>query len=315
MSTLRTIRGIMAALQPLQGSYSSGIALVRSTGPTGYVPGGSFAVPALSGQSREDAVCFVPKNSTARDGSWLVTEAGTQLPLESVQGGPHTNVPAGTPLRWVPALDGIEPISAVHTALTGGNAVPTLTSYTGSALRQVRYFKDLGEVSARSLFNAGVNDYPAAVLAWASDAPADGSSQAFYGPNATRPGRGRRVHQAVWILHLITSRLDTVDERSREGDELRDEVMRLLTDRIAVRGLNVSMDPGTQVQGAHLTTVSPTVYVEQITFGTAYTLIKRPLPETPGPQPWEWTRMKTEVPAETPTQSEINLPDQTVPMT
>lgn len=280
MSTLAASRALQALLQQLQGSPSTGIATVRSTGATGSVPGSSFAVPIVGGQAREDAVLFVPRN-TAADGAWPVTAAGSSVPVESVQGGTHVNLPEGTVLRWLPALAGIESQSTLSTATTGGTR-------TGP-LRQVRYFKDLGsQEKARALYNAQVHDYPAAVLAWANTAPADGSVQGSYGPQATRPGRGVRVFRAYWVLHLITSRLDTTDERTREGDQLRDDVLELLTDRVAVRGLHVSLEPGVQVQGARFLEVAPTRYLDEVTFSTAYSLRRRELPRPPGYESATW---------------------------
>jgi len=307
-STLTASRGIQALLAHLQGNVARGSAMVRSTGLSGSVPKGAFAVPVINGQTREDALVFVRPNQATADGSWFVTSGGAEVDIESVQGGTHVNLPAGTELRWIPALSGVEARSLVVGAMTGGDR--------SGPLRQVRYFKDLGgQQQARALYNASVTDYPAVLLAWDSSIPADGSSQAFYGPNATRPGRGVRVWRHEWAIHLITSRLDTADERTREGDQLRDYMCRLLTDRVAVRGLRVSLDPGTQMMGAKLLMVTPTVYVDEITFGTAYTLSKYQLPDDPEPQVWSWTRMQGVLPAQAPTQSEINLPDQTVPMT
>jgi len=205
-------RAIQALLQAQMGMYSSGNLLMRSTGATGTVPAHAFAIPILDNQLHEDALVFVQANPDTEDGSWEVTDSGTEIPVQSVQGGNHINQAAGVECRWDPELTGIEETSVVAVGgLTGG------VQRTGrGTLRQVRMYKSLGSVpEAQDFFRAKVAHYPAGVLTWVASSPADGVSGPSLGPNTGRVGANRRLFQHDWQLFLVTSRQASAEERTR----------------------------------------------------------------------------------------------------
>lgn len=291
-STATAYRHLTALLGVLQGTPASGQLTVASTGATGVVPGGAFAAPIVGGELREDLVLVVTEESS-------VTSAGSSIAVASVQSGSAVNLSAGTQVRWDPELSGIEPVSAVAAGgLTGGTQLDTL-----GALRSVRAYKDLGSrPQAREFWQAaGATDTPAAILQWSRSGPADGTSQMTSGPKGTRRARGVTAWRDEWKLLLVTSRLDGSDQRRREGDVLRDDVLELLSDRQAYRGLTVSDDPGLQILDVGQLSLNATTWVDVVTFATVRNLSRRDLHGSFD----DWLRTRIRVPI----QDEVGLDD------
>ena len=301
-NTLYASRALLGLFSWLQGPFATGNVVVRSTGATGTLPAQTFLVPVRTGQLDEGGCILVLRNPATQNGSWPVTAAGSTVPVAALQGGPAGNTPAGTAYRILPEMAGLEPVATSAAGLSGG-------AYT-RVLKQVRYYRDSGTVErARALYNAQVTEYPAIVYSWVGDGPADGAISSHYGPSVTRPGRNKRVFRAAYVAHIVTSRLDSTDQRTRQGDVLRDQVLRLLTDRIAYRGLRVSGSPGIQLIGARLLELRETIYVDQVDFALSYTLSKDDsLPRDPEPSPWRTTELTVDGPGGLPT------PDVTIDM-
>lgn len=263
-------RALQMLCQPLQGTYSSGTITVRTTAnfATATLEKGAILVPIVDGCEYPDAAVKVERNPATPDGSWSISTAGTDVAVTSLQGGAHVNLPAGTPLRFDDAPTGIDELAVVATSLTGGVRLETF-----GALRQVRSFKDLGsQIDARSFFAAQLGEFPAAVLQWSAMTPGDGSASPSLGVDQTRVGRGRRFYCHEWTLFIISSRGESSDRRKREGDRIRDKMVRILTDRTKWRGVALSNSHGIKIIDARLATVTPTAYVDSIRFCTWFTL-------------------------------------------
>lgn len=308
MTALGIARSVVSILQTLQGDYSSGQLLVRSTGATGTLPAYSHAIPVVDGALAEDSIVRVEKNTATSDGSWPVVDSGTLVSVTSLQGGSHVNLAAGVECRWDPEISGIEEASEVA---PGGLAGGTRLASVG-ALRQVRVYFELTQEVARDLFRAEVGEFPAAVLAWDSETPAEGSVSAVFGSSPGRQGRNKRAFKAQWNLFLISSRLDQASQRKREGWTLRDDVLELLTDRTAWRGCTVSLPQGIEIIEARVFHVSPTSYVDVVRFTTSYTL------KTRDERTWnDWlrTRLVQRFDEPDPGAGDIDVPDILVDMT
>lgn len=270
MTTIQQARGIMAALSVLQGEVATGSILVHSTGATGTVPAHSHLVPIVGDALQEDAIVRVAKNPATSDGAWPVTSAGVAVTVSAVQGGTRGNLAAGTELLWDPPILGIETKSSTVAGLTGGSWLSTF-----GALKDVRQFRGLSRDVASDLLRAQAGEMPAAVLAWASCSPVSGAVSANYGPTQDRAGRDRRLWKNQWALFLVTSRQSDLAIRLREGDQLRDDVLEILTDKVAVRGQVLSSPQGIEILDAREYSTTPTSFVDVVQFATSYTLQRR----------------------------------------
>lgn len=307
MSTVDNARAIQAALQPLMGTPATGQVTVHSTGATGTVPFGSTAIPVVTGDLREEATAFVPKNPASGDGSWPVVLAGTAVPIESLHGGPVGNVAAGVAYRWDPPLPGIEATSVSVGAVAGGVA-----STAFAALKQIRVYKSLTQANFEQFLRAQLSQYPGAILAWESTTPLDGPMAATPSPRQARVGRGKFLFRHTWLLWLVTSRLDTEAMRRREGDALRDDIIEILFDCMQARGLRVSNEPGAEILSASPFAATPTSYVDLIRFGCTVTVQHRSAAQF---NDWLRTRLRQQTDPQAPSSPPINLPDLTIPMT
>ncbi len=300
-------RAIQALLQAQMGTYSSGNLLVRSTGASGTVPKHAFAIPIVDDQLHEDALVFMQANPDTDDGSWPVTDSGTEIPVQSVQGGNHVNQVADVECRWDPELTGIEETSEVATGgLTGGQQ-----RTERGTLRQVRMYKSLGSrPEAQDFFRAKVAHYPAGVLCWVGSGPGDGAAGPSLGPNTARVGAGRKIYQHEWQLWLITSRQASAEQRTREGDQLRDDMLELLSDRDVYRGLTLSSAVGIQVIDARLSSVTGSSYVDVVRFSSLFVLTKR---DERTFNDWLTTRMVIQT-EDQPPYPELDIVDTTIEM-
>lgn len=269
MTTEYMSRALHMLCQPLQGTCSSGAVTVRAVPniATATLEKGLILVPIIDDCECPESAVKVERNPATTDGSWSILTSGTAVAVTSLQGGAHVNLPAGTWLRFDDAPTGINELAVVTTSLTGGVRLETF-----GALRQVRSFKDLGgQIDARSFFAAQLGEFPAAVLQWSATTPGDGSVSPSVGADATRLGAKKRLYCHEWVLFIISSRLDSSDRRKREGDRIRDTMLRILTDRTKWRGVALSMQ-GIKVIDSRLASVTPTAYVDSIRFCTWFAL-------------------------------------------
>lgn len=305
MNSSENARAILGALQPLTGAAATGKLFVRSTGATGIVPAGAFAIPKVGDSICEDATVFV-KRSSAADYSWAVTSLGTLVDVEALGGGTITNQSAGTEYRWDPPLSGIEATSESHASypLAGG----TLSGL----LKQVRSYKNAQSATYEEFIRAQLSTFPGAILAWESTAPASGTLGPAQGPRGDRRGRDRILYRATWILYLVTSRLESEAWRRRESDLLRDAVTEELFGRELVRTLHVSSSPGLEIVTEQPFAVTPAYYADLVRFGTTF-VVERKSGAT-GYNDWMRSRIAMTEPASAPL-LELTRVDTTVPMT
>ena len=280
--------------------------LVHSLGATGTVPFGSMAIPVIRGGLLEEATAFVSKNPATADGSWPVTQAGTPVAVESLEGGTVGNTPAGTQYRWDEPLAGIEDVSDSPGGVVGG-----VESQAFGALKQLVLYKKLDQVSFEQFLRAQLSQYPGAILAWESSMPLDGPMAATPGSRTARMGTGKFLFKHTWMLWVVTARLDTEGMRRREGDTLRDDILETLFDCASARGLRVAVEPGIEIISANVFGVTPTSYVDLIRFATPVALKHRPQGSTYND--WLRTRLRQTTAAQG-ASPPIALPDVTDPM-
>jgi hypothetical protein len=312
MSSTASAWALQAVLSVLQGEPSVGQVTVRSTSASGTLPAHSIGVPIVDGELHPEAAVQVLANPATADHSWPVVIAGTAVSVASVQAGVRVNLAAATQVRWSLPIAGIEEVSALAAGgLTGGTQLDVF-----GALRQIRTYKDLGSrPAAAEFFAAQLTDFPAAALAWMRTTPADGASTPALGPSTSRVGRGRRLFKHDWTLYLVTSRLDSGNFRTREGEQLRDAVLDVLSDRSAFRGMTVSGPQGLEILSADVLHVTPTSYVDAVRFTTTYTQQRRSI-EPPNWADWLKTRLVVRSPVAQPGPAdELDHVDITIDMT
>jgi hypothetical protein len=272
VNTHTLARGLQACLQVLQGDYSSGSVTATATGDPVELPRGTFGLPIIDGSEDESQAILVEANPDVEGGAWTVTSAGTPVSVTSIQGGTHVNLDVDTPIRWDPPITGLEATGVVAAGgLTGG----TQATHYG-ALRQVRYYRDMGSnPGAVDFYAAGLHSYPAAVVGWESTMPADGAALPGIGPDSTRMGRGKREFVATFGLMLFTGRFDQTHARRKESDQLRDDVLELLTDRISYRDCFLSGPRGVQILEARHMGSRPNYYVDVVRVACHFVLSMR----------------------------------------
>jgi hypothetical protein len=292
------------------GTVASGQLQVKSEAATGTLPFGACAVPIVRGGLLEEATLFVSKNPATKDGSWPVTQAGTLVSVEALQGGPVGNSKPGTQYRWDLPVMGIEEKSTTLAGLSGGVA-----SVAFGAVRQLISYKKLDQPTFEQFLRAQMSQYPAICLCWESTGPLDGPMAAQGVPRLARMGSGKFLFRHTWALFIVTARLDTQGQRQREGDTVRDDVLETLFDTMGARGLRVANEPGAEILDARVFGVTPTSYVDLVRIGCTVTLQHRR--QRTEYNDWLRTRLQNltqpngEGPAISPP---IKLPDVTDPM-
>lgn len=246
---LGVMRALMAALSPLTGQRSTGVATVRSTGGDVLLPKGRFAAPIVESTTGNKAIARDKLLFTTEDVT--VDEAGVAVPVTSLLGGLRHNFPVATELRWDPELTGIEKVSSLSVATTGG-----LEPVGDASLRNIVAYEELTQPAAAALFAAKLRGlFPGAVVTWAGSGPAQ------------RRGRGVWQRSDRWAIFLVVARQEGTVERGYQGLNLLDLVESYLGERGAVDGRNFSDQP-TTITGAGRHSVTPTSFVYQITVET-----------------------------------------------
>jgi hypothetical protein len=268
MSTTHVFHALEAILQDLQGAYATGQALVKSTAGTVSLPAGSFAVPIMDGSASDELTCKVEPNSATLDRSWPVTTDGAEVIFTTLQGGQRCRIPAGTRIKFDPWISGV----STHATVTGAGIVGG-TNVRGDGkldiLRQVKLYKDLGErASAADFFRAQTYDFPAAVICWIQTSPGDGTTSPTMGVSTARAGRGKRFFVHEFEITLVGSRLDGANERRKELDRIRDDLILLLTDRVAWRDLECNLT----LLSARATGTTATSYLDTIRVTSEFVL-------------------------------------------
>lgn len=306
-------RAIQAALAPLMGSVASGQLLVHSEAGAGTVnlPFGSYAIPVVAGGMVEEATAFVTRNPAREDGAWPVVEAGTLVPVQSLQGGLVGNTDPGTEYTWDLPVMGIELVSVSEAGLSGGEAIGTAERPAFGALQQLVTYKKFDQGTFEQFLRAQLSQYPGAVLAWESTSPLDGPMAAQGVPRLARMGTGKFLFRHVWQLFLVSGRLDTEGQRRREGDKLRDDVLETLIDTASARGLRLANEPGCEIISSSVFGVTPTSYIDLVRFGTQVTMKHRR--QNTVYNDWLRTRLKNLTAAQGASPA-IALPDVTDPM-
>jgi hypothetical protein len=311
MSTMDQMWALSVALSQLQGTPSTGKMVVRSTGATGTIPALSVGVPVNRGAFDWPQAVFVTKNRNTADRSWPVTSAGTEVTVETIQGGAASASYSGA-YKWFPAITGIEEQSTLLEPLTAGVDNAGL-----DALKDLRFLASLQDDNAKNAFlKAGLGNFPAALLVWSSTAPLGGpGAAASPGPRAARMSAKVIKVQHNWSLFLVSARMDSQLHRALESTSLRDSVLSMLSDCVNVGGWPVSMSSSpTKIIEARVADVTPTSCIEIVRFQTIETLEGKVIRDARRPRPWNKTRTNTLVNDPEDERDPLSVPDQTFSM-
>lgn len=260
---IRTGRAIFALLSPLIGDRSTGAVTARATGADVEVPLNSYLAPTDGAL----ATRVLLKTTEAT----TITAAGTEIPVRSAYGGTPVNLPAGTALRWVPGIEGVDLTAEVSTALTGGTQAEGF-----GAVRSLRMYEQIRSGSPEEdLLKAKVPLFPGIVLLWDGSDPSEGVS---------RIGSKYREN---WVLSVIVSRNENDDLRRAEGLRILQQARALLVQRHSVDGEPFSAPPGIEIGRARRFVTKNSVYIYTLAFTTVSTLEKH---DDRVFQPWLVTR-------------------------
>lgn len=293
MSTLRASWLLQSLVGTLMGEPASGFVTATASGAPVLLEPGTVGIPVLGGVLDPERAVLVERNPARDDRAWEVTSSGVPVAVTTVLGGADRDLEAGTPIRWIPPVEGLEELGEI--------AAPGLAGSTQrlgyGSLRQVRYYQEMTRGNAEHFFAAQLHEYPAAALSWVRMTPADGGSSAALGPRTARTAGRSLLVANEWVLYVVVSRLDGGDERAREGAFLRDQLLGILSGRHAWRGLPLSHPSGLDILTARLSGVTPTSYVEEITFTTLQSATRC---EAIGPTDWaDWLKTRLQVSLET----------------
>lgn len=260
---IRTARAIFSLLSPLIGDRSIGTIRARATSADVEVPLNSYLVPV--GGKLDTRVLLKTTEATT------VTASGTAIPVRSAFGGAAVNLDAGTQLRWVPGIDGLELTAEVTTALTGGSQADGF-----GVARSLRMYEQLrSNVPEEDVFKAKVDAFPALVLIWDGSDAVEGIS------------RAGAKYRENWLLSCVASRNESDDLRRSEGLHVLQQARSLLLNRHAVDGESFSAPPGIEIGRARRLVTTKNAYIYTLAFTTVSTLEKR---DDRVFQPWLVTR-------------------------
>lgn len=237
-------RAIMSMLAPLTGARASGSATVAATGSDVVLPNASYAYPVIEsavGSKQLDRMRLLKTSGDA-----TVTAAGVSVPIVAALGGAYMNLAVGTKIAWRPAVPGVEAVSVLDAALTGGTD-PTAEG----TLRRIVTLDQLGLDRGRFMTDAWrttIGAFPAAVLAWTG------------GARGERVGRSARLRALKFRLFVLTSTAAGMDDRNDEGETILDYIEGLLENRSAVDDEIVS-NPSVGVVGSGVLTSDDGSYV------------------------------------------------------
>ena len=276
-----TARALMAVLQPLTGDRAAGNLVVSAApGPTAELPSNAYAVPVIAGSARYDLLFKTGVNPNTPAGGWTIG-AATLVPMFSNVGGAAHNIPAATPMRWFPALEGIEPVSIVDPAgLAGATAAPPGLS----GVKQIAFFEELGVINgAEALRTALVARFPALIVAWESTGP------------STPLGRNNSAQKELWSVYVVVSRQDADPARRLEGLALVDAVTALLDGRASVDGFHFSSPSRIDITARQIVTVNESFAIYRVRFTTSSTSSTQANSGL-AVNPWLRTRLDIDVP-------------------
>lgn len=270
-SILRQSRAICSLLGTTTGTRATGNVTVHSTAGTVAVPANTYGVPIVGGQMDHGVLLKTTAAASA-------TVGGVAVPVRVVAGGPAGNLAAATLVRWDPPLTGIETTSPVALGgLTGG----AVANYFGAA-RQIRIYEQVkGESTAQDLFAAKAGLFPALVLYWDATVLAE--------PN--RASRTRRHATERWTLAVVSSRLDSQEERRAEALQLLDDATDILTDHAEVDGEVFTGPAPIRITGRRRLAVTPSSLVYALDFTTERTL---EMQDTRTFNPWLKAQIETQ---------------------
>jgi hypothetical protein len=257
MSSILTVgRSILACLQPMTGTRATGTVLFTPVpaGPGLSVAPHTYMSPIVNAAYRADLPFKVPYNMspTVTDGSWPLNASGsTAIPVMSNLGGSRYNLPAGTRFRLEPdagdAFAG-EVISNVDFAGGTDATKSPLQSVADLALCNAVLYETFGTIDSTEAFNSGMGGkFPAVLLTWLDDEPADGMATSNLSTGSKRGSLAMQYAQD-FELWLVVDRSDNEALRRGQATRLLDEISYNIYDRMSVDELVFSSPGGLKIK-------------------------------------------------------------------
>jgi len=233
-------RDLSSVIHPLTGTRATGTATITASGADVDLPVGSYLVPVVENQYRDDLAFKTDKGDNA-DRSTTITSTGTAVPITANLGGARFNLADATSLYLDPAVDGIA--SAVVTgAITNG------VNPTSLGLQDVQIFERFTPPADNlDLSRSSIRRFPSAMLAWVGTEPADGSAVSQT-TQATRAGRGRVIYHEIFDFYIFSENLKSDHLRRQDGLRLIDAASLLFTSRRSSDDVGISSPAGVQVR-------------------------------------------------------------------
>lgn len=243
-TTVDVGRALMAALQPLTGSRSSGTVRMRATaGNTLSIPMNSYWVPIIDGQ-RQTSWLFKAARGTNEDGSWPVDDSGTSVVnLISNIGGQRHNLASGTVFAPVLPQDLLATGADAPTATSDFEGASEPGNYCG-VRDMVLYETFDGPDFSVDLHRSPIRQFPAVMLAFQNLEPADGVAIAQNNQGEVNAGNGKKFYKVTYTISVITSRAEGDMSRRMEGMLIADTIVSLLMDKHATDTGECLSNPG-----------------------------------------------------------------------
>jgi len=236
-----TMRALFAVIQPQTGGRSSGNVTSTATGADVELPRGRHLIPIIADRLRPDLTFKTTANPGG--GDWTVSSGGTSVGVESVLGGKRHDLPAGTKLRWDPAVSGLDDLVTVDAPGLAGGTDPDFFG----GLKSVVVAEDFTGARDVEAFRSQLGGVPAALLQWDGREPATGTTQPGLERGGSRARRGELLYKERLRFWVLSNRKDAAHVRRREGLQILDDLTGLLVDRTAVDGCTFSAPDGVQI--------------------------------------------------------------------
>lgn len=247
--TINAGRALIAAMQPLTGARASGsIRIYAKLGMESRIERNSYWTPVISGR-RQGSWLFKATVGPNADGSWTVTDAGTEVGFVSNIGGHKHNVDAGT--VFVPT------VPDENLILSGPNAPAAVDDFTGATepgaycgvKGMVLYETFDGPAYSLDIHRSQLTHFPGVIVAFQDLEPADGVATAQTNQSAVNAGDGTKFFKLSFSITVITSKSESDLGRRQEGQIIADSIVALLNDKhMGDPGESLSNPGGIQVR-------------------------------------------------------------------
>lgn len=279
-SIVEAARDLMAVMSPATGTRATGKATVKATGADVDLYHGTYAVPRMGGNYRDDLVVKVgpgPNKGANSRTYWTVTSTGTVVDFLSNIGGVRHNkiaVPASGQVDLVfdPPIDGIAS-SVLSTSFSGG-ADPSDTDL-GAVYDMFMYQQfegDLGDLARSNMVRL-----PSVLVVWKGSTQIDGSSTSY--ETYARVSKTQSLNRESFDIIIFVDRAESDHLRRLQGMYIMDRLTSYLTNRVDYDGRVVGQLGGVHVENRSIQAirdvdgyVSVYMYALSVSIASVYTM-------------------------------------------